>query len=56
MVLAASILTSNEECHVLRSTTCFEANVYMCYDHVHFDPLSDISVYQTVVKTQCTTM
>ena len=30
-------LTSNEECHLSRSTPCFGANVYMRYDYVHLD-------------------
>ena len=25
--------------------TCFGANVYMCYDYVHLDTLSDISAH-----------
>ena len=44
-----AILISNGECHLSRSTTCFGANVYMCYDYVHLDNLLDISAYQTVV-------
>ena len=43
--LCLVILTSNEECHLLRSTTCFRANVYMCYDFVHLDNVSNISAY-----------
>ena len=49
MALAASacelclgILTNNEECHFSRSTTCL-GHVYMWYDYVHLDNLSDIS-------------
>ena len=40
-----AVLTNNEECFLLRSTTCFRANVYMFYDYVHVDNLSDISAY-----------
>ena len=51
------ILTSNEECHLSHSsTTCSGTNVYLCYDYVHLDNLSDISAYQIVVKPQCTAM
>ena len=60
MVLAAStclaILTCNKECYLSRSGTCFGANVYMCYDYVHLDNLSDITAYRTVVKPQRTAM
>ena len=34
----------------------FGGSVYMCYDYVHLDNLSDISTYRTVVKPQHTTM
>ena len=50
--LYLAILISNEECNLSRSTTCFAANVYMCYDYV----LSDISDYRTVLKPQHTAM
>ena len=43
--LCFAILTSNEECHLSRSTTCFGANVYICYDYVHLDIFSDINAY-----------
>ena len=46
-VYSLAILTDNEECHFSRSSTCLGANIYMCYDHVHLDNLSDISAYQT---------
>ena len=49
-------LTSNEEYHLSRSTPCFGANVYTCYDYVHLGNLSDISAYRTVVKPQRTAM
>ena len=32
------------------------ANVYMCYDYVCLDNLSDISAYRTVVKLQRTAL
>ena len=48
--MCLAILTSNEECYLSRSTTCFGAKVYMCHDHVHLDNLSDISAYRTVVN------
>ena len=51
-----AILTSNEECHLLRSTTCLGENVYMCYDYVRLDNLSDISAYRTIVKPKRTAM
>ena len=50
------ILTSNVECHILRSTTCLGANVYIFYGCMHLDNLSDISAYRTVVKPQRTAM
>ena len=54
--LCLAILTSNEECHLSRNTTCFGVNGCMCYDYVHLDNLSDISAYRTVVEPQHTTM
>ena len=54
--LCLAILTSNEECHLSRSTHCFGGNVYMCCDYVHLDNLSDISANRTVVKPQRTAM
>ena len=53
---ALAISTSNEECHLSRSTTCFGANVYMCNDYVHLDNLSDINAYRTVMQPQRTAM
>ena len=38
-------------------TTCLGANIYMCYDYVHLDNLSDISAYTVLthtLHTQCT--
>ena len=46
------ILTRYEECHHSHSTTCFGANVYMCYDDVHLDNLSDINACRTVMRPQ----
>ena len=49
MALAATclaILTNNIECHLSRSTDSLGANVYMCYNYVHLDNLSDIGVYE----------
>ena len=45
---------SSEECHLSRSTTCVGV-VYMCFDYVHLDYLSDIGSYRTAVKPQRTT-
>ena len=51
--LCLAIVASNEECHISRSTNCFGANEYVCYDYfMHLDTLPDISFYQTVVKPQ----
>ena len=47
--MCLAILTSNEECHLLRSTTCLGAILYMCYDYVHLDNLPDISAYRIVI-------
>ena len=51
---------SNEECYLSRSATCFEANVYMCYDlfciYTTCQLIDRISAYRTVVKLQCTAM
>ena len=40
--LCLAILTNNEECHFSRSTACL-GHVYVWYDYVHLDNLSDIS-------------
>ena len=42
----------NEEYHLSRSTICLGTHVYMHYDYVHLNNLSDISAYRTVVKQQ----
>ena len=40
-----------------RSTNLvYEANVYLCYDYMHLDTLSDINVYRSVAKPQRTQM
>ena len=50
--LYLAILTNNEECYFSRSTTCL-GNVYMCYDYVDLDNLSDISAYRNHNVQQC---
>ena len=37
--LCLTIVTSNEEYHLSGNTTCFGANVYLCYDYVQLDNL-----------------
>ena len=44
--LCLAILTDNEECHFVAQYNVFGANVYVCYDYVHLDNLSDISAYR----------
>ena len=50
--LCLAILTNNEECHFAQYNL-FGANVYMCYDYVHLDNLSDISAYRNHNVQQC---
>ena len=44
-ILTSLVINLYEECHLLRSTTCYGANVCMCYDYVHVDNSPDISAY-----------
>ena len=41
---------------IFRAVHRFGTSVYMCYDYLHLDNLSDISAYRTVVKPQRTAM
>ena len=48
-----AMLTNNEKCHFFAQYNLFGANVYMCYDYVHLDNLSDISAYRNHNVQQC---
>ena len=51
--LCLAILTNNEDCHFFAQYNLFVAIVYMWYDYVHFEILSDISATRNHNVQQC---